>query len=146
MSEIRPATADDLHRCRRIQSAALTDPWSGLLTSALEGEAVFLVVVDGEPIGYALALAAPDAPAYVPEFAVAPDRQSEGHGTRLMTGLLEQLATAGHGVIRLTVRADDDRARAFYRAHGFELVERRPDHYENADGLLLERRLDDLAG
>lgn len=146
MTGVRPATAEDLRRCRAIQRAALADPWPAVLTTALESEGVFLVVTDGKPIGYGVALAAPGGPAYVPEFAVAPDRQSAGHGTRLMRALLEEVATRGHDAVRLTVRADDDRARGFYRARGFEVLERRPGHYEDADGLLFERRLEGLEG
>ena len=145
---VRPATTADLPRCRAIQSAALSEPWPGLLSTALESGATFLVVTaDGtDPVGYAVAFAVPSAPVYVPELAVGPDHQGEGNGTRLLCGLVDDLAGSGHDRVRLTVRADDDRAREFYRARGFSVLERRPDHFESGDGLLLERRLDSPTG
>ena len=147
MSEVRPATTADLPRCRAIQGAALGEPWPGLLSTALGTGATVLVVATGTgPVGYAVAFAVPGAPVYVPEFAVAPDHQSGGHGTRLLSGLLDDLARGGHERVRLTVRADDDRAREFYLARGFSVLERRPDHFDGGDGLLLERRLDSTTG
>ena len=145
--EVRPATIADLPRCRAIQSAALSEPWPGLLSTALgSGATVLVVATETGPVGYAVAFAVPGAPAYVPEFAIAPDHQSGGHGTRLLSGLLDELGRGDHERIRLTVRADDDRAREFYLARGFTVLERRPDHFDGGDGLLLERRLEARTG
>ena len=41
----------------------------------------------------------------------------------------------GHEVLRLTTRADDDRARAFYESAGFDPVRTLPDHYADGDGV-----------
>ncbi len=143
MSAIRAASETDLHRCREIGAAALAEPWPDLLGSALASDAVFPVVtVDGEVAGYAIAFAAAaDAPAYVPEFAIEPDRQGQGLGTALMAALCERLAARGQRQVRLTVHAADERAWAFYRDRGFEVIERRPDHYDDGDALLLSREL-----
>lgn len=140
MNRVREGRAADVPRLRAVQSAALAEPWPELLAAAPDGPADLLVVEADRPVGYALVLA-DAAVAYVPEFAVHPDRQGEGHGSRLMTTLCDRLATRGHEVVRLTVRAEDDRARAFYEGHGFERVERLPDHFEGGDGLVLVRRL-----
>ena len=147
MTAVRAATRADLPRCREIQTAALAEPWPDLLPTALETDAVFLVLTDpgdDELLGYAVALAATDEPAYLPEFAVHPDRQGEGHGSTLMQALLATLAERGHDTVRLTVQASDERARGFYESRGFVVRERRPDHYEADDGLLLERSLGDF--
>lgn len=144
MSGVRPAERRDLPRCREIQDAALAEPWPGLLSTALDSGATVLVHDEsGTVLGYVVALVATAEPAYVPEFAVHPARQDEGVGSGLMTALCERLAADGHETVRLTVHAADERARAFYRRHGFEVVERRPDHFADGDGLLLARPLDD---
>lgn len=142
MTRVRPAGSADLPRCRAIQTAALDEPWPDLLGTALETDAVFLVVAGEDVLGYAVALATGSDPAYVPEFAVHPDHEGEGLGTQLMTGLCDRLAAAGHEAVRLTVHAGDDRARGFYRRRGFEVLERRPDHFADGDGLLLTRSLE----
>jgi ribosomal-protein-alanine N-acetyltransferase len=139
MTTVRPATREDLGRCRAIQAAALSDPWPDLLPTALESGAVFLVIEGDRPAGYAVAFACPGAVAYVPEIAVKPERQGAGLGTRLLRAMLDRLAATGHNRVRLTVRADDERARGFYEARGFEPVERREGQFDDADGLLLER-------
>lgn len=144
MTVIREGTADDLPRLRTIQEATLTEPWPELLETAVGGGPPLLLVVERRTVlGYALAIADGDR-AYVAEFAVAPDQQGEGHGSRLMRALCSRLADAGHERVRLTVRVDDARAQSFYASHGFETVERVPDHYDDGrDGLLLERSLDE---
>jgi len=143
MSPLRPAEPGDLARLRTIQGAALSAPWPDVLEAATAGAARSLVVTpEGrtEPVGYAVALDAQD-PAYVPEIAVAPGHQREGHGTALLEGLCARLAADGHGAVRLTARADDGRARGFYAARGFEAIEDLPGHYDDGDGVLYERRL-----
>jgi len=137
---IREARPGDETRLRTIQAQALDEPWPGLLEVAIDGAPEVLVVDDGEPIAYALVV--PDHPvAYVAEFAVAPARQRQGHGSRLMAALLSRLGTAGFGTVRLTARADDDGVRAFYDRFGFAVADRLPDHYEDGDGVLLCRSL-----
>lgn len=139
---IRPATTADLPHLRAIQRASLTEPWTELLEPAVAGPQVALVVTDGtdEPRGYAVAI--PDATeAYLAEIAVAPDFRGEGRGSRLLAALCDRLAADGVATLRLTVRADDERARSFYDAHGFREEGRLTDHYEGGDGLVLVRPL-----
>jgi len=135
---IREGQPDDWPRLRRIQAATLSDPWPELLELSLGEPSLVLVLTVDEPIGYALVVP-DDGVAYVAEFAIAPDRQGEGNGSRLMRALLERLAEHGIETVRLTARADDERVHAFYRGFGFTVVEEIPDHYDDADGLVFER-------
>ncbi|MFB6083464.1 MAG: N-acetyltransferase family protein [Halorientalis sp.] len=139
---IRPAASADLPRLRAIQRASLAEPWDGLLEPAVDGPPVVLVVTDeaGEPAGYAVAIPQ-DAVAYLAELAVAPAHRGEGRGSRLLAALCDRLAADGFEALELTVRADDERARSFYADHDFTERERLPDHYEDGDGLLLARPL-----
>lgn len=146
---IREATPADLQRLRAIQSAALDEPWDGLLGPAIDGPPIVLVTTPDTPpgiggpdppVGYAVAI--PDGEvAYLAEFAVAAGHRREGHGSALMRALCDRLAATGHDQVRLTVREDDSRAREFYDEHGFTVQSPLPDHYEDGDGLLLSREL-----
>ena len=130
---VRPATPADGPAVRAIQRVAIAEPVPELLGLALgEGGPRCLVADEDGPVGYALALA-DGATCYVAELAVAPGHRREGHGT----ALLEALASGPASQLRLSVRAADDGARAFYRARGFEVVGR-TDRFDG-EGLVLAR-------
>lgn len=137
---IREGRPEDWPRLRRLQAATLSDPWSELLELSLGEPSLVLVLETDEPIGYALVVP-DDSVGYVAEFAVAPDRQGQGHGSTLMRALFERLRAEGIETVRLTARADDERVHDFYRQHGFSVVDEVPDHYDDADGLLFAREL-----
>jgi len=139
---IDSARPTDHARLSAIQRAVLSDPSPALLTAALDGAALALVARYDRPVGYVLALT-PGAVAYVPELAVDTPWQRRGIGTRLLGSVRDRAAATGAEELRLTVRAGDDEARAFYRDRGFEVLERVPDHYETGSGtgLLLRRPL-----
>lgn len=139
MTEIREGRPADLPHVRAIQSA-LAEPWPELLVTATEGPPPLYVLVDDQPVGYALVIGERDGVAYVPEFAVHPDEQGQGYGSQLMTWLCDRLS-GGYEEIRLSVQESDERARRFYRDHGFEQIDRLDDHFESGDGLLLGRSL-----
>lgn len=134
MTHIRPGRPADLDPLASAQ-AALADPAPELLPAVLghDGPATVLVAVDGDPVGYLIAVPGPTA-AYVAELAVRPDRQREGHGSALLSALLERTAA---DELRLTVAVDDRAARRFYDHHGFEVADRIEDRFEHADGLVL---------
>jgi ribosomal-protein-alanine N-acetyltransferase len=140
MVDVRPATAEDLPRLRAIQRAALAEPWPELLDTAVAGPLPVLVAVEDGPLGYAVVVAGAGQ-VYVPEIAVDPERQREGIGSTLIEALCDRLRSEGYDAVRLTVREVDEDARAFYREHGFEVVDRVPDHFESGDGLVLARSL-----
>lgn len=142
MTEIREGRPDDLPRLREIQSGAVAEPSPQLLDTAADGPLRVLVIVEADPLGYAIVVTDGDAVAYVPELAVAPDRQGQGYGSRLLTHLAEDLHAAGYDELRLTARVDDEQVRAFYEGHGFESQRRLPDFFEAGDGQLYVRALD----
>ncbi|WP_336337037.1 GNAT family N-acetyltransferase [Haloarcula brevis] len=137
---IREGRPEDEARIRAIQTEALDEPWPELLGVGLNGPPLVLVLDIGEPLGYALVV--PDRPvAYVAEFAIAPEKQGQGLGTALMDGLLDRLRAGGFETVRLTARADDERARSFYDGFGFSVADELPGHYDDGDGVLLVREL-----
>lgn len=139
MRTVRRGRPDDLARLRTIQARTLAEPWPALLETAVEGQPPVYVVVTDRPVGYAIALTDGERVVYVPEIAVHPDHQGEGHGTALLAHLADTYAEFEE--VRLTVAADDDRARTFYEENGFEQIDRLADNFESGDGLLLAKDL-----
>lgn len=130
---VRPATDADAPAVRRLQSL-LDRPAPRLLEAALGGTGELLVATaEAGVVGYALAVPGEEE-WYLAELAVAPAARREGHGRRLVAAVAARCTT-----LRVTVAADDDRARAFYDALGFERVERLPERFGDRDGLLLRR-------
>jgi len=143
---VREGDPADLPRLREIQGAALAEPWPELLPAALEGPLPVYVVEDGAPVGYVVVVTDGESVAYLPELAVDPARQREGHGSRLLAALRDRLTAAGYDELRVTVRASDCGARAFYADRGFERIDRLDGHFEGGDGLLLALSLADEGG
>ncbi len=141
MTVVREARPEDLPRLTAIRSASLREAPPLLLDVAVRGVGLVLVATtEGVPVGYALAMRDDDREvAYLAELAVAPDHRRRGHGSALLSAVADRLAD--HERLRLTTRATDDRARAFYEAAGFEPLHELPGHYEAGDGVLYDRRL-----
>lgn len=140
MSHTRRATTADLSAIRAIQEATLTEPWPELLEPAVEE--VFPCFVRestvAEVVGYLVAI--PDGAdhiVYVPELAVHPSYQGEGHGSVLLSALVE--AFSHYDEVRVTVDATDERARQFYERRGFVVRDRLDGYFERTDGLLMSR-------
>lgn len=140
MTRIRTGTASDHPALREIQSAALAEPWPELLETACSGPPPLFVRDDEGPVGYVIVIPAGER-AHVPELAVHPDRQGEGHGSALLSFLFDYLDDRGVCEVRLTVEAADERARGFYESRGFEIRDRLVEEFESGDGLLLGRQL-----
>jgi len=138
VTRVRAGRPADIGALGRAQ-AALVEPAPELLagTLARDGPGSVLVAVDDGPVGYLVAFPGPEA-VYVPELAVRPDRQREGHGSVLLSALFERTAV---GEVRLTVAASNEGARRFYERHGFERRARVEGRFECGDGLVLVRSL-----
>jgi len=141
MVQIRQADPADRDRLREIQQAAIAEPWPELLNAAVEGAVPASVAEDEDVVGYAIVVPGDETAAYVPELAISPARQREGHGSRLVAALSARLATEGYDAVRLTAREVDDDARAFYEDLGFVEVDRASDYFDSGDGIVLERDL-----
>jgi len=76
--------------------------------------------------------------------SVAVDRAARrmGAASALMESTLRRLRRRGTARIGLMVRADNDKARAFYERYGFEKVRRVPRYYEDGgDGWRMAKNL-----
>jgi ribosomal protein S18 acetylase RimI-like enzyme len=134
-------TTTDGDRLRKIQQAALPEPWPELLDTALNGFPPLFVAVEDHPVGYAIVMPGPEETAYLTELAVDPDEQRNGYGSALLETVSETQQSGGYERLVLTVRAVDEDTQAFYRQHDFEVCERLDGEYESGAGLLLVRDL-----
>lgn len=142
MATARPGRPVDGPRLHDIQTAAIAEPWPEILDLAIEdGPMLRVLEADGELLGYGIAIVADDPLAYIPEFAVDPEKHGQGYGTTLLRELAAALHEEGVERVRLTARDGDRHARQFYARRGFAVIDRIPDHFENEAGVLYERRI-----
>lgn len=139
MSRVRRGRPDDLAQLQTIQARTLAEPWPALLETGVEGQPPVYVLETDRPLAYAIALTDGERVVYVPELAVHPDHQGQGHGSALLAHLADTYAEFEE--LRLTVAADDQRAREFYEQNGFEQIDRLADNFESGDGLLMTMKL-----
>lgn len=135
---VREAGEADLSRLSAIRAVSLPERAPRLLEYGVTGPPLVLVAEATDPVGYAMTVTGAED-AYLAELAVAPDDRGEGHGRALVEATVDRVGR--HDRLELATRADDGRARAFYRACGFRVVETLPDRYEAGDGVLFSRPL-----
>ncbi|MFC7072010.1 GNAT family N-acetyltransferase [Halovenus rubra] len=138
MVEIRQGRPADHPTLRTIQKQTLAEPSPELLGTAVHGPPELLVADDGEPIGYTLFIAGNEE-AILLEIAVAPPRQGNGIGSTLITETCLYLDELCIERVRLTAHAADDRAKQFYKRHGFESEDYLTGYFESGDAVLFSR-------
>jgi len=74
-----------------------------------------------------------DDDAHVLLLATQPRCRRQGVGTALLAWLEATARVAGIGTLRLEARSDNAGARAFYRRHAFEEVDRRVGYYQGVE-------------
>lgn len=83
-----------------------------------------------------------DEDAHLVLFAVRPERQRQGVGSRILAWLEASAAVAGSQRIRVEARRDNNAARHFYSEHGYHEVQLESRMYSGAlDGIHLEKWL-----
>ncbi|QIG41813.1 ribosomal protein S18-alanine N-acetyltransferase [Nocardioides anomalus] len=142
---VRPATEADLAAVVASEAAGFgVDAWSeGLVAEGIAGRLPtvrYLVAeVDGRVVGHAVASLVDDV-AELQRIAVDPEQRRQGLATRLLADVLETAGREGAARLLLEVREDNVEALAFYAAHGFVEVGRRPRYYRSgATAVVLER-------
>jgi ribosomal protein S18 acetylase RimI-like enzyme len=86
---------------------------------------------DGEPAGFALARRWQEDMLYIPLLAVAPERQGDGIGARLLRAVFAAAAAAGQRQVRLNVASDNPNAVKLYERVGMQPAWR-VDDYQKA--------------
>lgn len=112
---------------RREVDAALDEWYSrDALTRAFADESVGYFVAEAEGIvGYASGRPRESGVGDLASIYVHPDRWGDGIGTRLLDRAEAFLAEHGMDRVQAVAIADNEVGTAFYRRHGFELVEER---------------------
>ena len=87
-----------------------------------------------------------DERAHLVLLAVAPAQRRGGIGRRLLQWLLDSARTAGIGSVHLELRAQNEAARAFYRAMGFSESVLVPGYYRGREAALRMLRVLRLPG
>ena len=134
-SVLRPMREDDLPAVMAIEVRAYPFPWTlGILRDCLRaGHPAWVLVCEGEVVGYFLmSLAAGEG--HVLNVCVAPERQGQGHGRRLLRAILQLARGQGAERVFLEVRPSNTGAIALYFDIGFNEIGRRPRYYPAQEG------------
>jgi [ribosomal protein S18]-alanine N-acetyltransferase len=113
--------------------------WSELAEHA--SRHYLIAEADGQVVAYAGLCAYPPHESYVQTIAVAPDRQGQGLGTRLLAELMDFSVRRGCERLDLEVRADNEVAIRLYERHGFARVGLRRGYYQpsGTDAVVMRR-------
>lgn len=133
--EVRLAVPGDAREISELSRDAIEHglPWNWTrqrVTHCIADDATNVVVVRqrGSLLGFAI-MKYGEEQAHMLLFAVDPAHRRKGVGTALLFWLEQTARIAGIDLIRLEARASNTGAIAFYRRHGFEVLERRKGYY-----------------
>jgi len=137
------AEQTDLAQIAELERTAIASPWSRQQIEALLDHGTGLLLVartETEMYGYAaLQVMAPEAELL--RIVVAPGRQRQGVGHRLLCSAWQRLEQAGVKDCFLEVRRSNTAARQLYAGHGFAACGIRPEYFRGPreDALVLKK-------
>lgn len=137
--QLREGGADDLDSVMEVMRSAFSELYGEAWTRSqcagilpMQGVRLTLARDGAAVVGFALhRVVADDAELLL--LAVAPDRQGQGVGHRLLQYFIEDAKKNGAAKIHLEVR-DGNNASRFYEAAGFVPSHRRRNYYHGRDG------------
>jgi ribosomal protein S18 acetylase RimI-like enzyme len=158
--ELREARPDDADAVRRVAEAAWHDAHDDIVGADAvddflaeyydpadlreryrDGDSTTFVAVDDRLVGYAAGVPGEDAYS-LGAIYVHPERQGEGVGAALLDRVEARARDEGFDTLRLVVMRDNDPARGFYEAHGFEHVADDYDAMLDVNNCVYEKQLD----
>ena len=145
MTRLRPLEPADLDRVVQLETELFGPAaWSRALYEdelARADRYYVAAEVDGELVGYAGIVLAPDA--QVMTVGVAASHRRRGIASRLVADLVERAGIARARDVFLEVRAGDTGAQELYRRAGFEPIGVRRRYYlpDGEDAVVMRRRL-----
>jgi [ribosomal protein S18]-alanine N-acetyltransferase len=135
VAPMRPMREADLPAVHALEQRAYPYPWTrGIFVDCLRaGYECWVMESDGALLGYAvLSVAAGEA--HVLNVCVAPERQGEGLGRRMLQRLVELARWHRAERVFLEVRPSNPVAIALYDSAGFNEIGRRPKYYPAKGG------------
>ena len=142
---VRPATADDVAAIADLEFDNLgADAWSeGLVREGVTGNlptiSYLVAEMEGELVGHATASIVADI-AELQRIAVDRDHRRVGIATALLDAVVDTANRGGADRLLLEVREDNAGAIAFYAAHDFIEIDRRPRYYRDGTTAVVLRR------
>ncbi|MGO3740809.1 tRNA (adenosine(37)-N6)-threonylcarbamoyltransferase complex dimerization subunit type 1 TsaB [Kerstersia sp.] len=139
-------TAGHLESVVDLEAQVQKHPWTRRnFEDALAAGYDAWVLCEGEAVvGFYIAMLAPDV-SHLLAVAVAPERQRQGWGWRLLEHFAQRAAEAGLEGLLLEVRPSNAGALALYRRFGFEQIGVRKEYYEagaqREDAWVFQKRL-----
>lgn len=143
---IREMIEDDIPRVMEIERASFPVPWSEPLMRALlcMPQTMICLVAEreGEVRGYVTAAIGYEE-LHILSIAMSPDARGTGGADLLLVDAIERGFPHGCLAVILEVREGNERARRFYRRHGFRTIGRRPRYYADSgeDAILLQKEI-----
>jgi ribosomal-protein-alanine N-acetyltransferase len=144
---IRRARPSDALRVAALEEANLgPDAWPfGFVAEGVAGSVPttqwWVAEREGRLLGHAVVSVVADV-AELQRISVVTDARRTGVAGELLGAVVAVSVAEGAERMLLEVREDNDGARAFYSAHGFTELDRRPDYYaDGATAVVMERRL-----
>ena len=130
LAQLRPMPEADIDAVMRIELEAYPFPWTATIfrDCLRAGYACWVLDAGGELVCYGV-LSAAAGEAHVLNVCVAPRRQGEGHGRRLMRRLIDLARWHRAERIFLEVRPSNPNAIALYESLGFNEIARRANYY-----------------
>lgn len=138
---IRDAEVSDLGGVVRIERLSFAQPWPYAAFDRFIDEPGFLVADhDDDVVGYIVGDVTTEFGrelGHVKDLAVAPLARGRGIGRTLLSRSLAALAVQGSELVKLEVRAGNERAQTLYRDVGFRTTRRIPSYYRDGEDALV---------
>lgn len=147
--EMLPMQAGDLDEVVAVENTVYPFPWSrgNFADSIKAGYSAWVCRIGGELVGYAVVMMAVDE-AHLLNISIAPRRQGEGYGARLLRHAMDVGRRSGALSLLLEVRPSNEKAIALYRHFGFREVGRRRGYYPavggREDAIVMVRELSEV--
>ncbi len=127
---LHPMTEADLPAVTAIENAIYAFPWTpgNFRDSLAAGYHCWTYMCDGELIGYAVLMHAPDE-AHLLNLSIAAGRQRQGCGNLLLQRICELARARGARRLFLEVRPSNTAALRLYARNGFQRIGVRRDYY-----------------
>ena len=132
---IRPMRATDCEELynialRSLNEIVLPEVFYGFFSQWQNGQFISCDFL-GKPIGFICSTRLYDGGCRIMLFAMDTNVQGRGKGTELLNALIGQARMERVRYLTLEVRAENARARSFYKRHGFIELETLPCYYSN---------------